>query len=386
MKLVRIREDLHCPPIKILAKQRGFWRPNPSRVIMSDITALSSSLGNIGDLKVFAPESPCPFKLSAGLQLKAFASFNTAFQQATGWELLIRETAQSYRFRRRAGEVDMPAIPELVITDLSPLLPPGIPAISRIYSEKLVVELNEILSDFGENRRKKFSDEAAASKKRPLNLATAAEVEESIEPLDPNLPFVTSNFALASLHLETQRASCEWFMDESGIARFAAMVCPDNGKSWGRELLAARTTFLAECRHGSSNRAARAAMEQSIQRLFAAETEVDILTGTLNPLTGDITMVGSDDYQVLSSGFHAPSSRSRTDIATFHLPRGQHMLLIRWPNSIDSEALVNWGQQMIGKLQGRDSRQVTSIFMDYLANCLPSLPQKPELSLSVSRS
>ncbi len=353
---------------------------------MSDFTALSSSLGSIGDLKVYAPESPCPFKLSAGLQLKAFDSFNTAFQQATGWELLVRETAQSYRFRRQSGEVDMPVIPELVIADLSPLLPPGIPAISRIYSEKLVLELNEILTEVGENRRKKFSKQAVSPEKRSCDLPATGDIDEVMEPLEPNLPFVTSNFALASLHVEAQRASCEWFMDESGMARFAAMVCPDVGKPWGRELLAARTTFLTECRHGASNRATRAAIVQNTQRLFAAEAEVEILAGTLNPLTGDITMVGSEDYQVLSSGIQPPSSVSRTDVATFHLPRGQHMVLIRWPTSVDAETRTDWGQHMIGKLQGRESRQVAPIFTEYLANCIPSLPEKPELSLSISRS
>ena len=41
------------------------------------------------------------------------------------------------------GQVDLPAIGKLTINDLSPILPPGIPAVSRIYCEKLVDEFNK---------------------------------------------------------------------------------------------------------------------------------------------------------------------------------------------------------------------------------------------------
>ncbi len=353
---------------------------------MSDLTAFDSHTGDPSNLRVFAPEINCPFKKAAQRQFKALDSLNIAFQQATGWALQVEETAESFQFRNQHGQADVPAVPKMTIADLSPLLPPGIPAVSRLYSEKLVDEVNELLNELAGLRKKEclgrlklphLSQEIGS----PIN-----ELDVASEPLTHNMPFRSSNLALTPLRVESCRATVEWFVEESGMVRFAAMVCPKSTQSRERELIAGRTTFLAECRHGASNRATCHAIRQSIDRLFDGDCQIDLLTGALNPLTGDITIVGSEAFQILTTGFSAVTTNSLTDIATYHLPRGQHMLLSHWGEGETPASWIDdWGQKLQANLQGRTVSELKAIYDQQVEKCIPSLPKKAGVVLSLSR-
>ena len=344
---------------------------------MSDLTAFDSHTGDASNLKVFAPEVNCPFQRAAKRQFKTLDPLNIAFQQATGWALQVKETAQSFRFRNQLGQAQAPAVPQMAIADLSPLLPPGIPAVSRIYSEKLVDEVNELLTELGDLRKNAFLGGGQISQ----------QPKAETEPLADNLPFRSSNLALTPLWVESSRATLDWFVEESGMVRFAAMVCPKSGDAWDRELIAARTTFLGEARHGSSNRATCHAIRQNIKHLFSSDCPIDVLTGTLNPLTGDITIVGSEVFQVLTTGFSALPAKSLTDIATYHLPRGQHMLLSHWTAANTNAVwLDDWGKKLQGSLQGRTVTELKAIYARQMEQQIPALPEKPGVVLSLSRS
>ena len=104
--------------------------PRAGSTLLWETLAASSqvwTIGGEGHLRLFAPQASCPFRKSAARQFLSLEPLNQAFQQATGWELSIRESIRSYRYRVRLGQPNMPAIPELSITDLSPVLPPGMP-------------------------------------------------------------------------------------------------------------------------------------------------------------------------------------------------------------------------------------------------------------------
>lgn len=382
---MRIREDrwISLPNRRV---DGGATSMNPPKVIMSDLTAFDSHTGDANNLRVFAPEVNCPFKRAAQRQFKALDPLNIAFQQATGWSLQVKETAHSFQLRNQLGRVELPAVPEMAIADLSPLLPPGIPAVSRIYSEKLVDEVNELLNELGDLRKKACLGELKHTPLQAERPAHAADSDGEAEPLNHNLPFRSSNLALTPIMVESSRATVDWFVEESGMVRFAAMVFPKASNPCERELIAARTAFLAEARHGSSNRATCHAIRQSINRLFASDCQIDILTGALNPLTGDITIVGSEAFHVLTTGFSAVSAASLTDVATYHLPRGQHMLLSHWgAGNANAGWLDDWGKRLQGNLQGRTVTELKTLFTRQMDQSIPALPEKPGVVLSLSR-
>ena len=122
--------------------------PHPKNLLMTNTTTYGTVTGGVGHLKLHAAvPPPCPFRASTLSQFSSFASLNRAFQQATGWELDYTELTGSYRQRVRLNDPGFPALGKLSITDLSSILPPGLPAVSRIYCEKLLDEFNQVLAE-----------------------------------------------------------------------------------------------------------------------------------------------------------------------------------------------------------------------------------------------
>ena len=350
---------------------------------MIDTTALNAFTGGDGHLKLYAPVSLCPYHLSAKQQFKSLESLNHAFQLATGWELAIHETSSSRRQRSNLKRPQMPATGKLSILDLAEILPPGIPPVSRVYCEQLVDELNHLLKELGRLRGKQFESKGEAGQcSRPY---ITADLDAGLSMLQSNLPFRTSNVALTPLVVDQTMATCEWFIDESGIVRFAAIVCKNPDRNSTRELIAARTAFLAECRHGASNMTAHAAVIQTVTRLFPGDSFTDVLTGTLNPLTGDITMVGVESFNVNSTNLMCDQTGRVAQVSTHHLQRGHHLVFSHWPTTVDSSAVEHWIDATVGEFREMPIDQLADDWKHRFSEAIPRIPVSPCIALAVSR-
>ncbi len=383
----------------------------PRSQLMTTDTSFHPSTGDFRHLKLFSPVKPCAFRSSARQLFDRWETLNLAFQHATGWQLSIRESRTSYQFRKCQGSPGIPAIPELAIVDLSPLLPPGIPAVSRIYCEKLIDETNRMLEDLGQrlhqvadgslppNIRQNgvarrpvgpIGDQDVAGAIAAIALDSPqskgkALLQNSPPKVQSNVPLVTDQLAIYPLRVAERKAACEWFIDDSGVARFAAMTCRGREPDYTRELVAARATFLAECRHGTDITTTHSTIKSTVSRLFPWESPMEVVTGTISLLTGEIEVIGVGSFVTLATFPLGERIANGTRRAVFHLPRGQHLVFCQWPESLNLADVQDWSRQTSQRLHGLALSKLPEAFQWQLEQSIPSLARPPLLALSLSR-
>jgi len=366
---------------------------------MTDTTTLGPSTGGLGHLKLHAPESdPCPFRHSLAAQLPNLASLNRTFQLATGWELDYLETASSYADRVRLGNPDFPAIGELSIVDLSPLLPPGIPAVSRIYCERLISEFNLVIRQLAEASRQSyraeshqvtanFVDEASRLPAQTgIQLGKRSMKGQPMPPLAGNLAYRSSGFAFTPMMMAAEIAVCDWQIDDSGTARFVTVVCQNRSESSTRELIAVRSTFHSECRHGSTNAAIYEAIRETIDQFFDDTESLMIVIGSMNPLSGDVTMVGDSRFQARSTRHVREAIKLTKETETkLHLPAGHHLSIQYWTDWPEVDELDQWLRTTMKSMYGKQPSDLKEVFQARLSEAIPGLPADSALAFAVSR-
>lgn len=347
---------------------------------MIDSSTFTSLLGDADHLKLHAPSTTCPFKASVSKSLTNFHSLNVAFQQATGWELQIFEPEFSFKRRVSAKDPKIPAVAQLKICDLSPLFPPGIPAASRIYCEKLVEEFNQVLQSLTEQQRSNYQS-GTTSQAAPVD-STSGDTQLD---LPTNIPFETSSLAVAPLSVEQDQAVCEWFVQNDGTVRFATIVCFNRDQPCTQELMACRSAFLTECRHEASNHEIQASLNHLLQRVFPGGTYAYAAIGSLDPLTGDLELTCTDQF-LLHGTMPEPSLQNfgQKQLRT-HLPRGHHLMISCWPASLDVDEVSQWCEKSITSLRGLRPYLLPETFQAQLRNSIPSLPANPLSALTLSR-
>lgn len=377
---------------------------------MTNTTTYGTVTGGVGHLKLHAAvPPPCPFRASTLSQFSSFASLNRAFQQATGWELDYTELTGSYRQRVRLNDPGFPALGKLSITDLSSILPPGLPAVSRIYCEKLLDEFNRVLAELAvcrqtiyrqasgsvdsmaadslpaiESNTKQPSTKQEATKANVISMAG-----EPLIGLDDNPSLLAHNFAFNQLARSPDRAACDWFVDAGGVARFLVIHCGNDQSTSARELLTARATFQSECRHGVTNLAAYQAIHEAVECFFDGSQTLSILIGTLNPLTGDIAFVGDQPFRLsttMSEGCHESAKPDQQ--SSIHLTQRQHLTVTYWPETFDEDQLeqaTEWNLQMLRAVRDVSAADVVKQYEKCIEEAIPSLPARPHVAFAVSR-
>lgn len=355
---------------------------------MTNTASLSPFTGGVGHLKLHAPteRTPCPFRSSAVAEFVRFHALNTAFQQATGWELRFQETESSYRHRLRLGNPDFPAIGKMAIWDLSRLLPPGIPAVSRIYCEKLVEELNGVVAELGRCRQEAYRSAGVSSDRASAEVAGRSPGNRPpIEPLQDNLPLESHSFTLIPTISNPGKAACDWHVDSSGNVRFLIIHCSNpTGTSTG-ELIAARSAFQAECRHGSGNVRAREAIQGTIERFFGEPLNLMTMVGSFQRLTGDIKIAGAHDFIV---GSTMPKDLPRGGLSgevSFHLSAGHHLLMNGWEEQWNEDEYQEWSMSTLRIMRETAPDQLAGLVETQMECSIPSLPAKPVAGLVISR-
>ena len=386
---------------------------DPDQHSMTISTTFDAFSGDIGHLRLHSPSRPCPFEGSAKKRTAKLEQLLLAFEHATGWQMGYQETSASRKQRQAAGDPTLPIAGQLTIEDLSQLLPPGVPAASRIYCEKLVEQFNLVVAELDQSRMElhKLHDSTAPaaqqsnvtvatpnmlggrkSRKSPTDAVESAESasQDSATAPPANLPLTSHSVNIVPLTEPKQNAVFEWYVEPTGLTRFAIISCdePNSGPQNSNrtsELIAARATFLTECRHRSCDETIQYELKSVVERLFPGDANVRALCGSVNSLTGDLVLAGCNHFLINSSG-HIDGLCEVPDATLLrtYLPHGQHLVISSWPE-FNCKLTHRWIATAAKKLRTIDGLNLNQAFDHHLNNAIPSLPAHPEIALAITR-
>lgn len=348
-------------------------------------------LGSPGILRVFPqPESRCEPIEPPGTPA-AFPAFDKSFQLATGWKLAWKTGLASHDAGRPeellpASEINLKVrgtaeFDRLEIDDLSRLLPPGIPATSRIYCENMVLRLNQLMQELTHE----------VTEKRDCAYADVPVIDPSGIP-NRLQPCFLDQFCIVPLRIpendetgdSAELGGCQWLIHPSGSISAAVFAVSGTTALRPAGLMAAQSSFLTAARLESECQEIHDQIRLGINQMFCGDVNVQSVVWSLDPLMGQASICGDEPFSI-SLDREQLEFDSETQ-ASFPWYRNQLLLAVHQrPDRSMPDDSVQWRDIALTHLAGHDPHQWQSTLGPRLDEHIPSVTAIPDLAVAMTR-
>jgi hypothetical protein len=386
------QSDGDDPHLKVREDFRNAWFGRIARVLAagglrmdSRHRSLSPNLENnmtvclppgaepgVAPLRIFPPRERSIREELEPAVPRGFDELDAAFQLLTGWRLAWNPFAA-----RTGGHPSRTRHDWLRIDDLSDVLPPGIPAASRIYCENLAMRLNRFLDEWTILRSAggggiQFPAPGAAAPGYRL----ACHLDHfSIEPL--RLPDAGSAAGTA----------CEWAMTPNNRVAAGLFAINPKHEMAGAGLTAARSAFVTGARAGADCEAILAHIDESIEQLFYGDLEIEAVVWTLDPAIGEGHIIGRGSFDLHLD--REPLAWDGGRACRFPWYRRQLLVAARFHPAASDPTIDGqrdrWMDDVSSVLARREPDCWQGVLEKQFARSIPSYEVHPDLALAMAR-
>ncbi len=334
----------------------------------------------ISGLRVFQPRTQSTRRVQNTETPRTFSDFDIAFQNATGWELAWNPPRDRISCSNGPGSARGKNHDWIRIDDMSHRLPPGVPAVSRIYSENLILKLNRLLGEIGVSNEKILEKEqdGTTSLKQGKNTG-------SLQPCFLNsvsvVPVTSSPFG------PDCSTGFQWVVRKDGSFMVGAFEISGSDESIHAGLVAAQASFLTASRFGGECSDVLHQVRAGIEQVFCGDIGIRLIVLALDPLLGFATICGDDCFGIRLDRQKITMDRQAS--TGFLWLRGQNLILGNSMITNDCEGSDNanesWFNLVERSVSRSNPRDWQAAIMEHLQRQIPRLRTLPNLALVMAR-
>ncbi len=319
-----------------------------------------------------------------------FAPFDRAFQLATGWNLIwedgINDACPSPGQAATTGPrgPDRPSRfgGKMRIEDLSRLLPPGIPATSRIYCENMILRLNELLGEVVA-RQSAAPSSRAGTIPRVRNPGASGRLQPCFLDQFCIVPVVTPDWNHPVLAGEL--GGCQWLLHTSGSLSVAALAVSGSSDLLASAMLVAQSAFLTAARLETNCRQIHEQIRSSINQMFCGDIHAHSAVWTLDPLMGQAAVCGDERFELRLDRERLRFDSERQQVFPWY--RKQVLLATHWSqeSKLQFEDINNWMNVTLAHLADQDPHNWQARLGECLESWIPTISCSPDLAVAMVR-
>ena len=327
-------------------------------------------------LRVFQPRTRPATHQQITKAPESFGEFDTAFQNATGWEVAWNPPRDR---RNRHGRGSDPANRHhdwIRIADMSHRLPPGVPAVSRLYCENMILKLNRVLSDFSNSEEKRSNK----SKTRHSTI-TPANGLGSPEPCFLDSVSVVPIVSTPLGHKSS--TGFQWIVRSDGSFMVGAFEISGSAELNHPGLVAAQASFLAASRFGGDCNEVVNQIRSGIEQVFCGDVEIRMVVWALDPLLGFATICGDDCFAIRLD--RQDISIAQKAMTGFLWLRGQNLVLNSksiTQGDDETETWINLAERAVNRSLPVDWKAAIA---EQTQRAVPRIRNIPNLALAMAR-